>query len=530
MITFKFTIKNYIDISEILYQFTGAVHYAYKQGETITVNDVRKKFGLDCHTARDAIAEAEKNRESVKSHKKEIVDKILAIEKALASDDFDKRDRYRLIKKLAYFNKSLSKDYVFGSKKKIKAITTALRLKRDAETIQGLKQEYKNSRTLPFYSSGDGAQKHGNVKFNLDIPNNRIYFKFIGKSMGVAIEIHPSKKQKKMLLKLQICPKIPVTYRLTNNYICITFDEEKLHGYSFDKKSWKNEIKLIPKEDKERRKEVHVKYRKEQNARRWAGKIESRYMGVDLNPQHIGWTILERDGTVIDKGYYDLTHLSISLEVPSSHPSQKRQNAKLKNEIALIWKQIFAYARHYKVAHFAVEDLNFKDEPVTRESREYNRKIKSIWLRGFTAELIKKYCAIQGIELLEVVSAYSSFIGNIRNNDYDPVNAATEICRRGVVKFEKGVFYPKLCRRDKRTMANLLKGKLGDLAYKAVYNLSDWKKAYLLFQKTGSLYRRSSNSEELSFESHKSEVFEWKFKRTCNSQNIVPEPVPLCLV
>jgi hypothetical protein len=44
----------------------------------------------------------------------------------------------------------------------------------------------------------------------------------------------------------------------------------------------------------------------------------------------------------------------------------------------------------------------------------------------------------QGIKMIEVNPCYSSFIGNLINNAYDPVAASIEICRRGIIKYLKG--------------------------------------------------------------------------------------------
>lgn len=88
-----------------------------------------------------------------------------------------------------------------------------------------------------------------------------------------------------------------------------------------------------------------------------------------------------------------------------------------------------------------------------------------------------------------------------------------EICRRGMFKFEKGKFYPKLSRSDRRTMAELLFSNLGDLTDKTVFNLNNWKQAFNLFKQTGTRYRRelNENSKEISVKSHKSRVTEHKF-------------------
>jgi len=51
---------------------------------------------------------------------------------------------------------------------------------------------------------------------------------------------------------------------------------------------------------------------------------------------------------------------------------------------------------------------------------------------------LKKRCSIYNIEFIKINPAYSSFVGNMVNNNYpDPVSASIEIGRRGYKKFEK---------------------------------------------------------------------------------------------
>ena len=112
-----------------------------------------------------------------------------------------------------------------------------------------------------------------------------------------------------------------------------------------------------------------------------------------------------------------------------------------------------------------------------------NRKTKNIWHRELTTNLITKYCNILGIEKIEVNPCYSSFIGNIQHNYFDPLNAALEIARRGKSKYTKGAFYPSLERTDFDTMY-----RLGlDVQNSTVTN---WQEALKLFKNAGLRYRR----------------------------------------
>jgi len=103
-----------------------------------------------------------------------------------------------------------------------------------------------------------------------------------------------------------------------------------------------------------------------------------------------------------------------------------------------VWKYIFNLAKHYKVSHFVMEDLDFKPKVDKNKPKEFNRKTKNLWHRTLTQQLVNKYCNINGIIKIEVIPCYSSFIGNMVYEDYDPIAASLELCRRGIVKYIKG--------------------------------------------------------------------------------------------
>ena len=126
--------------------------------------------------------------------------------------------------------------------------------------------EFKNTKLRGFTSEGQANQK-GNRHFKFDIFNNTIIYKRNRKEhIGLSL---PSlkKKVKEELLKVQILmeeKKIPVTIKLKNGYIFITFDESIVH----------NELKLKDLKS-------------------------NRVMGIDLNPNYIGFGVLEFKGMIL---------------------------------------------------------------------------------------------------------------------------------------------------------------------------------------------------------------------------------------
>jgi IS605 OrfB family transposase len=264
------------------------------------------------------------------------------------------------------------------------------------------------------------------------------------------------------------------------------------------------ELSKINKSDKEKRTKIAKSYYKEQEQRQLANKVKDRICAVDLNPEYIGFNITDKN-KVLFKQVINLTKLNTKLKLSSSDLKQIKQNNKRKHEIREVWKYIFDICKHYKVAKFAMEELNFK-EVVNTSAKEANYKTKNVWHRTLTTDLITKYCNTLGIQLVEVNPAYSSFIGNIKHNYYDPLNASLEIARRGRTKYLKGDFYPKLERSDLNTMC-----LLGlDVSDKSI---SSWIEAYSYFKHAKLRYRKELNcSLEYNLSSHKSCVSLYNFK------------------
>ena len=91
--------------------------------------------------------------------------------------------------------------------------------------------EFKISKSRGFTSEGDCSQK-GNRHFKFDILNNTIIYKRNRKE-HVFLELpNLKKKVKEELLKVQFLmeeKKLPVTIKLKNGFIFITFDESIVH-------------------------------------------------------------------------------------------------------------------------------------------------------------------------------------------------------------------------------------------------------------------------------------------------------------
>ena len=434
-----------------------------------------------------------------------------------------KRTKFRLKQKrsrlLSFSN------IVFGSKTVLRKLSFLSNDKeKNKAEIKKVKQEYQDNRLLQIFIGGE-TYHHGNRKFVFDFEHDKVVFKPIFKT-NINIEFFCSEKQYGVLLQLQDLIDqngiLPVTIRLSTDYICISFDEEILNGFGFKEKELKAELKQVSKDCKELRKEMAKSFHEEQTQRKLVGKIKCRYLAVDLNPQHIGCSIcdkIDRKLVIIKKWDYDLTKLSEKLGLSSDDPVQVAQNNKRKHEICNIYKDMFKKAAYFRVAHFVMEDLDFKDSVINEQSREFNRKVRNIWHRTLSVNMITKYCHCLGIDKIEIKPCYSSFIGNIQYEFFDPVNASLEICRRGMFKFEKGTFFPKVTEADLDSMRGLIT-KSGDVRDKTellrkLESITSWVGFFNLFQTDGLKvkYRRSLSewSERFRLFSRKSSIILYQF-------------------
>lgn len=231
------------------------------------------------------------------------------------------------------------------------------------------KEEYKASRNRGFTAEGEKTQK-GNRYFKFDVENNKVIYKR-NKKEHITLNLPKLKRKvREELLLVQAAMEnrtIPVTVKYKNRNIYITFDEGLL------------------------------------SKKKQTGLFSNRILGIDLNPNYIGLSVLEfdkNDGfSVMHKEVYDLSLL------------QRRGKNKAKHELIEINHKIVRLASHYKCSKIAIEDLSMHSHNRHKGS-EYNRMCNNEWRRGITVPNLKLLCNTVGIELVEVNPAYSSFIGN----------------------------------------------------------------------------------------------------------------------
>ena len=283
--------------------------------------------------------------------------------------------------------------------------------------LKGLitKEQFKQKRLMPLCSIGE-RQYNGNRLFDFYLTNNRVEFK---PSNGIKTAIHFCAVKKKLAQELALVQelanqkKIPVTVKFTDKHLFLTYDESLIYNEAYK----------------------GLKY--------------NRVLGIDMNPNYIGASVIEFDKNdefkVLHKEVFDLTALTKPSGESSQHKKSKYFTNKLKHETIAIAHKINKLVDCWKCGKLAIEDLSIKTSDKQKGS-SFNRLCNNKWERQLFVNKLKMLAGIHRYELVEVNPAYSSIVGNFAYggpNTPDMVAASIEIARRAYKKFEKEWFYPK---------------------------------------------------------------------------------------
>ena len=319
------------------------------------------------------------------------------------------------------------------------------------------KEEFSVKRSSPVNIQGETLQK-GNRSFKLDIiDNNCVIFK-LNKTDHITLELPNLRNNiKQELYKLQQLNEIKSgtyghTYsiRLDTKHLYISFEEFKGEVHTLD---------------------------------------EQVYMGIDLNPNTIGISILKNE-QIIHTQEFSLKQIFAKIfndSLASSSKEMKYLQNKLNFETIEISKAIASLAKQYGCGSVYVEDLKFKMGSAGL-GKVFNRKTKNLWKKTVFIGNLTKRLKIGGIGIHAVNPAYSSFIGNFMYDYTDPVNASIEIARRGFeyrIKKNKNSFYPTFS--VKHHWKEMIAG------------LESWKELYLKIKNLKLKYRVSLDEVNYDF-------------------------------
>lgn len=292
------------------------------------------------------------------------------------------------------------------------------------------KQEYQLKRLLPLYSVGE-ASKNGNRKFQIE-DENTIIFK-VSRKEHITLKLNGTSKRYRdylnQLITLQINKSIPITYKLDTKYVYISFDLNKL----------KHNLKV-------------------------QDKIKDRVFSIDLNPNYIGYSVVDwknnssykiiKTGSISLKALNDYDDSLKGQGYSSQSKERKYISNKRNHEIIQIAHQLSKLANHFGCEIFSLEDLNTKQGDKEKGTK-FNKLCNNQWCRNLLVSQIKKMNCLYKIRTLGVQPQYSSFIGNLVYRVHqlpDYVLASIEIGRRG---YE---FYHQYILKDKKMEKNIIFG------------------------------------------------------------------------
>ena len=343
------------------------------------------------------------------------------------------------------------------------------------------KEQYKSKRLSPIYSIGEVVNKSvkGNRKFHIEQDLENIIFK-PNKSTKINLQLIGLNKRKQILSKLyqkQERKEIKIAYKLDLEYIYVIFEETDIYNY---------ETKFI----------------------------KNRVLSLDLNPNYIGWSIVdwksESEFNVVKSGIYSIKKLnnkdfSLKNKGYSSESNERKYISNKRNfETLQIVKNIVNKSIYYKCQIISIEDLNIKTSDKELGKR-FNKLVNNSWCRNVFVNNLTKRCNIHNIKLLKVKPEYSSFIGNFLYRSLnlpDMILASIEIGRRGyefynqyiskVKDIKKNIIRPNLSMFQKLYLKSLEEFKLQH-TYKDLIEL------YYFFKKSKLKYRLSIDQFNLQF-------------------------------
>jgi IS605 OrfB family transposase len=263
-------------------------------------------------------------------------------------------------------------------------------------------EEWRAQRLLPLYIEGH-AKSHGsqggNHRFDLDLAQKRIWFiPQQGIEFELKLKLGNTNYHQRLEALQQRCQNerdTPYTVSLTDRHITVSW-EEKTQGKK-------------------------------------ARTRKNRVLSLDLNPNRIGWSVLERNGRLVHWGILEYPELNQRLHLASDAPETIAQNHKRAHEYSLLAKEVVSLAAHYQCHAVVTESLGIETKD-HEKGKSFNRAVNNYWARKSLLLPLVRRLEDAGIKHQEVNPAYSSKIGNLLYgwglNIPDPACAAVEIARR----------------------------------------------------------------------------------------------------
>ena len=489
IITLKIKIKSLSNeklIDNKIFMYTGCYNYLYKCFEQVEdkdfLNDVKLKFNINEIELRSVLNQVKIKKDIEISNNKKKFIRINELYKSIENSN-NHKNIFNWTNKIEFLKKSIKNSEVFGKRSLLQSIT------KDAN--KGIRKdkkikEWKESRKRNIFIIGE-ANRNGNKIVDFHLLNNQVIYK-PKKGQKCIIELYKYKDKRIDFNKLQYLiddKEISISTTINKDFVCLTFDLNSYLGINQRLKEIKSNLQKEIKEkgitDKQVIKDMYsIEYMKLEEELS-VKKIKNRYCSIDMNPDGIGICIFDSKNDkqiFLEKFYIDYSKNNLNLGLSTENEKNLKQTNKRKAEILYSLSRLFEKLRHYRVYNFVMEELNFTDIDGKRIT---NRKINNVWNKDLILQKIKKEICLSNMNLIEVNPVYTSFIGNIQHEEFDPIAASIEIGRRGSSKYKKGSFYPKIYLKDIDTLELITNKKLLNDAQ----NLNDlnWKLLYKNYAK-----------------------------------------------
>lgn len=443
---------------------TIKIKYTINDTDKLLLNDYIKQYNHVYRVAFNNLQSHKKNKlsELTNLNNIELLDSWF-----IQSANYESKFLYNLIG---------DKKVIFGGRKNF--------IKRCQHKISY--DEYNSYRFQPLCSYGEkksGTKTvHGNRKFKLSEDLSFITLKLNKRKIKINLPKYLHSNIKYILKHIyihQVLDDTPLTYKISFNYVYIQFDETIILN-------------------------KHKKY----------NRIQNRVLSLDLNPNYIGWSIVdwksESEFNVIKSGVYSIKKLNdIDFNLKdkgySSNSNKRKYISNKRNfEIIQIVKNIVNKSIYYKCQLISIEDLNIKLSDFNK-GKGFNKLVNNSWCRNTFVNNLTKRCNIHNIKLLKVKPEYSSFIGNFLYHSLnlpDMVLASIEIGRRG---YE---FYNQYITKTKDIKKNIIRPDLNMFNKLYLKSLEEFKlqptykdliELYYFFKKSKMMYRLSIDQFNLQF-------------------------------
>ena len=263
------------------------------------------------------------------------------------------------------------------------------------------KEEYKVRRINPIYSIGE-ASKSANRMFRLK-SDNVVTFQ-PDRLHHIDLELVGLRKHRQNIIstltELANQKKVTITYKLSSEYIWISYDEKLVTNIEMPK-------------------------------------IKNRVFAIDMNPNYVGWSIVDWKSSstfrIVKEGVISIKELNDYDNKQNIDSTKRKHISNIRHHAILeICKNLVDTASYYRCDKFVLEDLEFK---TNSSYSKFNRLTRNQWCRDLLENNITKRCNIYNINVIKIKPEYSSFVGNFLfrhvSNMPDMVLASIEIGRRG---------------------------------------------------------------------------------------------------